>query len=46
MSQNDAAHLQPITNIPTKYQLHTPYGFQEIAQTRFYKSRSTRQGQR
>ena len=45
-SQNDVAHLQPITNIPTKYQLPTPYGFQDIAQTRFYRSRSLRQGQR
>ena len=44
-SQNDVAHLQPITNIPTKNQLHTPYGFQDIAQTRFYWSRSLRQGQ-
>ena len=30
----------------TKYQLHTPYGFRHIAQTRFYRSRSLRQGQR
>ena len=45
-SQNDVAHLQPITNIPTKYQLHTPYGFQDIVQTRFYRSRSLWQGQR
>ena len=30
--QNDVAHLQPITNIPTKYQLLTPHGFQDIAQ--------------
>ena len=29
-SQNDVANLQPITNIPTKYQLHTPYGFQDF----------------
>ena len=25
------------TNVPTKYQLPTPYGFQDTAQTRFYK---------
>ena len=30
----------------TKYQFHTPYGVQNIAQTRHYKSRSLRQGQR
>ena len=34
------------TNVPTKYQLPTPYGFQDIAQTRFYRSRSLQQGQR
>ena len=43
---HDAAHLQPLTNVPTKHQLPTPYGFQDIAQTRFYRSRSLRQGQR
>ena len=42
---NDIIHLQPITNIPTKYQLSTPYGFQDMAQTKFYRSRSLRQGQ-
>ena len=45
-SDHDVAHLQPLTNIPTKYQLHTPYSFRDIAQTRFYRSRSLRQGQR
>ena len=44
-SHHDAAHLQPLTNVPTKYQLPTPYGFRDIAQTRFYRSRSLRQGQ-
>ena len=24
--------LQPLSNVPTKYQLHTPYGFRDIAQ--------------
>ena len=45
-SQNDVTHLHPLTNIPTKYQLATPYNFQDIAQTIFYRSRSLRQGQR
>ena len=36
----------PLTNVPTKYQLPTPYGFRDIAQTRFYTSQSLRQGQR
>ena len=35
MSHYDIAHLQPLTNVPTKYQLPTPYGFRDIAQTRF-----------
>ena len=45
-SHYDIAHLQPLTNVPTKYQLPTPYGFQDIAQKRFYTSRSLRKGQR
>ena len=45
-SHHDAAHLQPLTNVPTKHQLPTPYGFQDIARTRFYRSRSLWQGQR
>ena len=45
-SYHDAAHLQPLTNVPTKHQLPTPYGFRDIARTKFYKSRSLRQGQR
>ena len=45
-SDHDIAHLHPLTNVPTKYQLLTPYGFRDIAQTRFYRSRSLRQGQR
>ena len=40
------AHLQPLTNVPTKYQLPTPYGFRDTARTRFYRSRSLQQGQR
>ena len=34
-SHHDTAHLQPVTNVPAKYQLPTPYGCQNIAQTRF-----------
>ena len=46
MSYHDEAHPHPLTNVPTKYQLPTPYGFQDIAWTRFYRSRSLRKGQR
>ena len=42
---HDTAHLQPLTNVPTKHQLPAPYGFQDIARTRFYRSRSLQQGQ-
>ena len=45
-SHHDAAHLQSLTNVPTKHQLPTPYGFRDIAWTRFYRSRSLQQGQR
>ena len=45
-SEHDVAHLHPLTNVPTKYQLPTPYAFRDIARTRFYRSRSLRQGQR
>ena len=45
-SHHDVAHLQPLTNVPTKHQPPTPYGLQDIAQTRFYRSRSLLQGQR
>ena len=34
------AHLQPLTNVPTMYQLPTPHSFRDIARTRFYRSRS------
>ena len=44
-SHHDAAHLQPLTNVPTKHQLPTPYGFRHIAWTRFHRSRSLRKGQ-
>ena len=42
----DVAHLHPLTNVPTMYQLPLPYNFQDIAQTRFLNSRSLQQGQR
>ena len=45
-SHHDAAHLHPLTNVSTKYQLPTPYSFRDIARTRFYRSRSLQQGQR
>ena len=45
-SDYDIAHLHPLINVPTKYQLPTPYGFRDIARTRFSNSRSLRQGQR
>ena len=45
-SHHDDAHLHLLTNVPTKYQLATPYRFQYKAWTRFYRSRSLRQSQR
>ena len=45
-SHHDIAHLHPLTNVPIKYQLPPPYGFKDIAQTRFYRSSSLQQGQR
>ena len=45
-SHHYAVHVQPLTKVPTKYQLPTPYGFRDIAGTRFYRSRSLQQGQR
>ena len=45
-SHHDVARLHPLTNVPTKYQLPTPYSFRDIAWTRFYRSRSLQQGQR
>ena len=46
LNRPPVAHLQPLTNVPAKYQLPTPYGCRDIARTRFSKSRSLRQGQR
>ena len=45
-SHHDVAHLHFLTNVPTKYQLPTPYRFRNIARSRFYRSRSLRHGQR
>ena len=44
-SDHGVAPLHPLTNVPTKYQLPTPYSFRDIDQTRFYRSRSLWQGQ-
>ena len=33
---HDIAHLQPLTNVPTKYQLPTSYSCRDIARTRFF----------
>ena len=38
-------YIQPLTNVPTECQPSTPYGIQEIAWTRFYRSSSLQQGQ-
>ena len=46
MSHHGIAYLQLQTNVPTKYQLPTPYGFWDRAQTIFYRSRSLQPGQR
>ena len=45
-SSQDVANLQPPINVPTKCKLPTPYGFRDIARTRFYRSRSLWQGKR
>ena len=41
----DVSHWHPLTNVPTKYPLPTPYGFHDIDQTRFLNSRALRQSQ-
>ena len=45
-SDHNVAQLHPLTNVPTKYQLPTPYGFRDTDRTRFSNLRSLRQGQR
>ena len=46
MARSKVKSRSHLTNAPTKYQLATPYPFQDTAWTRFYRSRSLRQGQR
>ena len=36
--------LQPVSLPSTVYQLPAPYGIQDIARMRFYRSRSLREG--
>ena len=43
-SGHDVAYLHRVTNVPTQYQLPTPYGCRDITRTRFYRSRSLQQG--
>ena len=35
-SDHDVAHQHILTNVPTKYQLPTPYGFWDTARTNFF----------
>ena len=43
-SHHDVADLYSLTNVPIMYKLPTTYGFQDIAHTRFQRSRSLWQG--
>ena len=45
-SHHNFVHLQPPTDVPTKYQVSTPYDFRDISWTKFCRSRSLWQGQR
>ena len=36
-SNYDEAQLHFLTNVPTKYELSTPYGFRDMARTRLFK---------
>ena len=36
-SDHYVAHLHPPTNLPTKYQLATPYGLRDTARTTFFQ---------
>ena len=45
-SLHSVAHLQLLTNVPTKYRHPTPYRLRDITWTNFFRSRSLRQGQR
>ena len=42
-SNYDVAQLHPLTNVPAQYIHPTPYGFRDMARTRFLRSRSKRQ---
>ena len=44
-SDHDVAHLHPLTNVPTTYQLLIPYSFRDIAPTKIYRSKPLQQGQ-
>ena len=46
VKSRDRANRYFAPNIPTKYQLPTPYCIRDIARTRFSNSRSLRQGER
>ena len=35
-SNYDEAQLHPLTSVPTKYELPTPYSFWDMARTRFF----------
>ena len=35
-SHHDVAHLLPLSNVPSKYQLPTPYSFWNTARTTFF----------
>ena len=35
-SHHDVAHLHTLTNVLTKYQLPTPYGFLDTGRTNFF----------
>ena len=45
-SHHDVAQLQPLRNVPTKYQFPTLYCFRDTAWKKFYRSRSLRQDQK
>ena len=39
-SHHDVLHLHTIANVPTQYQLPTPYGFRDIGQGHYGKVKS------
>ena len=40
-SNYDIAQLYPLTNVPTKYQLPTPFGFRDMAWNKIFKVKVT-----